>query len=137
VAEAEEVEVEDEEDVDVEEAEDSELELELELVLVTKLNEVKTDPMGPVAEVLIVAAELADKKLFFYNRYQFTIRKDNLGDVRRSRGSLVAHSSVEGRIDDVQDAIRQENVRLDDRSRSRLVLPRAGNTNGNKVAARV
>lgn len=30
----------------------------------TKLNEVKTDPMGPVADVLIVAAELADNKLF-------------------------------------------------------------------------
>lgn len=69
MADAEEVEVEDEDDDEVTEAEEveeeeAEDELELEPELVTKLNEVKTDPMGPVADVLIVAAELADKKLF-------------------------------------------------------------------------
>jgi len=71
----------------VEEAEVSELELELEPELVTKLNEVKTDPMGPVADVLIVAAELADKKLFT-TRYQFIQAKDNLGGrTQKSRQS--------------------------------------------------
>ena len=49
-------------DEDVAEEEEAELEL-----AVTKLSEVKTDPMGPVADVLIVAAELADKNLSFFH----------------------------------------------------------------------
>jgi hypothetical protein len=49
---------------DIEDAELKLEEVELKLELgVTKLSEVKTDPMGPVAEVLIVATELADKNL--------------------------------------------------------------------------
>jgi len=44
------------------------VELKLELGI-TKLSEVKTDPMGPVAEVIIVAAELADKKLFYVSQF--------------------------------------------------------------------
>ena len=45
-------------------------ELELEVDSVTKLNEVKTDPMGPVADVLIVAAELADKNLLSVRQFR-------------------------------------------------------------------
>lgn len=57
--------------------------------------------------------------------------------VRRRRSRWVARSRVERRVDDVHDAIRQQDVRLDNLSGGRLVLPGRRDADGDKVAARV